>query len=121
MNNTVYGNGLIVQYGDIFVNQSGTVNVWNNAVQSAATGTAVNVYGSTAVQFDYNIYWIGAVDTTAGPHDLIANPQFNVPGADPSTSDFHLVQGSPAAWSGNLAVAPPDDLEGLSRPSSPER
>jgi hypothetical protein len=29
------------------------------------------------------------------------------------------VEGSPAVHSGNLAVAPPDDLEGLSRPRQP--
>jgi uncharacterized protein (TIGR03437 family) len=119
LNNTVYGNGLVVEYGDVFVNQSGTVNVWNNVVESAATGTAVNVYGSTAVQFDYNIYWNGPVTATLGPHDLTANPQFNNPGTDPSTADFHALKGSPAERSGNLAVAPPDDLEALSRPQQP--
>jgi uncharacterized protein (TIGR03437 family) len=119
LNNTVYGNGLVVDYADVFVNQSGTVNVWNNVVESAATGTAVNVYGSSDVQFDYNIYWNGPVNTPPGPHDLTADPQFNVLGTDPATSDFHPLEGSPAARSGNLAVAPPDDLEGLSRPQQP--
>jgi uncharacterized protein (TIGR03437 family) len=119
LNNTVYGNGLVVDYADVFINQSGTVNVWNNVVESAATGTAVNVYGSTGVQFDYNIYWNGPVNATPGPHDLTANPQFNVLGTDAATSDFHPVEGSPAVYSGNLAVAPPDDLEGLSRPQQP--
>jgi uncharacterized protein (TIGR03437 family) len=119
LNNTVYGNGLVVDYADIFVNQSGTVNVWNNVVESAATGIAVNVYGSTGVQFDYNLYWVGPVNTTPGPHDLTANPQFSNAGTDPSMSDFHVLAGSPAARSGNLAVAPPDDLEGLTRPQVP--
>ena len=119
LNNTVYGNGLVVKYADIFVNQSGSVNVWNNVVESAATGTAVNVYGSTNVQFDYNVYWNGPVNGTAGPHDLTADPQFNVPGTDPSSSDFHTLESSPAARSGNLSVAPPDDLEGLTRPQQP--
>ena len=118
-NNTVYGNGLVVNYADVFVNQSGSVNVWNNVVESAATGTAVNVYGSTGVRFDYNLYWNGPVNTTAGAHDLTADPRFNVLGADPASSDFHLVESSPAARTGNLAVAPPDDLEGLSRPQFP--
>jgi len=119
LNNTVYGNGLVVSYPDLFVNQSGTVNVWNNVVESAATGTAVNVYDGTGVQFDYNVYWNGPVNTTAGAHDLTADPQFNSPGTDPSAADFHLLQGSPAARSGNLAVAPPYDLEGLARPQQP--
>jgi uncharacterized protein (TIGR03437 family) len=119
LNNTVYGNGLVVKYADIFVNQSGSVNVWNNVVESAATGTAVNVYGSANVQFDYNVYWNGPVNGTAGPHDLTADPQFNALGADPSSSDFHTLESSPAARSGNLAVAPPDDLEGLTRPQQP--
>ncbi len=119
LNNTAYGNGLVVQYADVFINQSGTVNVWNNVVESAATGTAVNVYGSTGVEFDYNIYWNGPVNATLGPHDLTVDPQFNVLGTDPGGSDFHTVQGSPAVHSGNLAVAPPDDLEGLSRPQQP--
>jgi uncharacterized protein (TIGR03437 family) len=88
-------------------------------VESAATGTAVNVYGSTGVQFDYNIYWNGPVNATPGPHDLTADPQFNVLGTDPATSDFHPLASSPAVHSGNLAVAPPDDLEGLSRPQQP--
>jgi parallel beta-helix repeat protein len=61
LNNTVYGNGLVVKYADVFVNQSGSVNVWNNVVESAATGTAANVYGSAGVQFDYNMYWNGPV------------------------------------------------------------
>jgi len=47
------------------------------------------------------------------------DPQFNVLGTDPATSDFHVLEGSPAVHSGNLAVAPPDDLEGLSRPQQP--
>jgi parallel beta-helix repeat protein len=116
LNNTMYGNGLVVNYADIFVNQSGSVNVWNNVVESAATGTAVNVYGSTGVQFDYNLYWNGPVNTTAGAHDLTADPQFNVLGTDPAGSDFHVLANSPAARTGNLTVAPADDLEGLSRP-----
>ena len=116
LNNTVYGNGLVVKYADVFVNQSGSVNVWNNVVESAATGTAVNVYGSANVQLDYNVYWNGPVNGTAGPHDLTADPQFNAPGSDPSSSDFHTLESSPAARSGNLTVAPPDDLEGLIRP-----
>ena len=95
LNNTVYGNGLVVKYADIFVNQSGTVNVWNNVVEAAATGTAVNVYGSSDVQFDYNVYWNGPVNTTAGPHDLTADPQFNGLGTDPAASDFHLLAGQP--------------------------
>jgi uncharacterized protein (TIGR03437 family) len=118
-NNTVYGNGLVVKYADVFVNQSGSVNVWNNVVESAATGTAVNVYGSTGVQFDYNLYWNGPVNTTAGPHDLTAEPRFNALGTDPAGSDLHLLESSPAARTGNPAVAPPDDLEGLSRPQQP--
>lgn len=116
VNNTMYGNGLVVNYADIFVNQSGAVNVWNNVVEAAATGRAVNVYGSSNVQFDYNVYWNGPVNATAGPHDLTADPQFNGLGTDPAASDFHVQQGSPAARSGNLAVAPLDDLEGLARP-----
>jgi uncharacterized protein (TIGR03437 family) len=119
LNNTVYGNGLVVNYADVFINQSGSVNVWNNVVESAATGTAVNVYGSSGVQFDYNVYWNGPVNTAAGGHDLTADPRFNALGTDPSGSDFHLLESSPAARSGNLAVAPPDDLEGLSRPQQP--
>jgi len=119
LNNTVYGNGLVVQYADVFINQSGTVNVWNNVVESAPTGTPVNVYGSTGVQFDFNIYWNGPVNATPGPNDLTVDPQFNVLGTDPATSDFHVLEGSPAVHSGNLAVAPPDDLEGLSRPQQP--
>jgi len=120
LNNTVYGNGLVVQYADIFVNQSGSVNVWNNVVESAATGTAVNAYGSTDVQLDYNVYWNGPVkNATAGAHDLTADPQFNALGIDPASSDFHLLESSPAARTGNLAVAPLDDLEGLLRPQQP--
>ena len=119
LNNTVYGNGLVVKYADVFVNQSGAVNVWNNVVESAATGTAVNVYGSTNVQFDYNVYWNGPVNATAGAHDLTADPQFNTLGTDPSASDFHVLETSPAARSGNLATAPLDDLDGLSRPQQP--
>jgi uncharacterized protein (TIGR03437 family) len=59
------------------------------------------------------------LNATAGAHDLTADPQFNAPGTDPSSSDFHLLEGSPAVRTGNLAVAPPDDLEGLSRPQQP--
>ena len=118
-NNTVYGNGLVVNYPDVFINQSGSVNVWNNVVESAATGTAVNVYGSMGVQFDYNLYWNGPVNTTPGAHDLVADPQFNALGTDPASADFHLLDRSPAARTGNLAVAPPDDLESLSRPQQP--
>jgi uncharacterized protein (TIGR03437 family) len=117
LNNTMYGNGLVANYADIFVNQSGTVNVWNNVVQSAAA-TALSVYGSTAVQLGYNLYWDGVV-AYFGTQDVVVNPRFNTPGTDPSTSDFHLLFGSPAAGSGNLAVAPTDDLEGISRPQQP--
>lgn len=119
LNNTVYGNGLVVNYADVFVNQSGSVNVWNNVVESAATGTAVNVYGSANVQLDYNLYWNGPVKTSAGAHDLTADPQFNALGTDAASSDFHPLESSPAARTGNLAVAPPDDLEGLTRPQQP--
>jgi uncharacterized protein (TIGR03437 family) len=79
----------------------------------------VNVYDGTDVQFDYNIYWNGPVNTTPGAHDVTADPQFNALGTDPAASDFHPLLASPAVHSGNLAVAPPDDLEGLSRPQQP--
>ncbi len=38
---------------------------------------------------------------------------------DAASSDFHPLESSPAARTGNLAVAPPDDLEGLTRPQQP--
>jgi uncharacterized protein (TIGR03437 family) len=94
------------------------VNVWNNVVYSVQPGIAVNVFSTPNLQFDYNIYWNGPVEATQGPHDLVVDPQFNAPGTDP-TSDFHVLEGSPAQGSGNLTVAPPDDLDGLSRPQQP--
>lgn len=119
LNNTMYGNGLVVMYADILVNQSGNVNVWNNVVYSVQPGIAVNAIDTPDLQFDYNIYWNGPVQATQGPHDLVVDPLFYAPGADPATSDFHILEGSPAQGSGNLAVAPPDDLDGLARPRQP--
>jgi uncharacterized protein (TIGR03437 family) len=119
LNNTMYGNGLVVMYADILVNQSGNVNVWNNVVYSVQPGIAVNVFSTPNLQFDYNIYWNGPVEATQGPHDFVVDPRFNAPGTDPTSSDFHVVQDSPAQGSGNFAVAPSDDLEGLSRPQQP--
>lgn len=112
MNNTVYNNSQSpdLDYAQLFANDSENVRLYNNVVYS--NGEAVNSnYSNVNVDYDYNVYYNGSV-AVMGPNDIVADPLFT----DLANYDFHLSSGSSAIDSGTSNFAPPDDLEGNSRP-----
>jgi hypothetical protein len=131
VNNTSYENlqsPVNSGWGDIFINQCGDVNVYNNIAYAVPGGTALEVCcggaSTTNVSLDYNLYF-GGVNLNggppaAGPHDLTVDPQFVNPSIDAMVANFRLQTGSPAIDSGTVlqGVTPTLDLTGISRPQA---
>lgn len=122
-NNTTFKNSQVVDYGEIFINQSGDVRVENNIFYSRDGATTVKTYSATGFLLDYNLYFNGSLQATAGPHDLTADPLFISAETDNAIADFHPLKTSPAASSALVAAAPADDQSGRlrSNPAGPSR
>jgi parallel beta-helix repeat protein len=114
INNTLYKNGQVVEYADLFINQSADVRAENNIVWARTGASALTVYSSTAT-LDYNLYWNTTPVSPTGTHDLAVDPELADPTTDPVTADFHPLAASPAVGSGDPSLAPADDLEGVPR------
>ena len=121
-NNTTFMNSQVVDYGEIFDNQSSDVQIENNICYSRPGATTVATYAPVALVLDYNLYFNGALkNTTAGAHDLVADPLFTVGETDFARADYHPLPASPAIGSALASVAPPDDVYGQPRPALPSR
>jgi len=121
-NNTTFMNSQVVDYGEIFDNQSSDVQIENNICYSRPGASTVAAYAPVALALDYNLYFNGTPkNLAAGAHDLTADPLFTVAETDFARADYHPLPGSPAIGSALASVAPSDDVYGQPRPSSPSR
>jgi hypothetical protein len=111
INNTVYHNGAIVGYPDMFANASEDIIFLNNIIVPRPGGKVTsNSNKNKNVVWDYNLHPI-AQDVYPAPHDIVADPMFVNAYFDRLTADFHLKPGSPAIGSGT------DKFESLSIPA----
>lgn len=85
-NNTFYKAG---SGDDIEYNSTDTGICADNIIQG---GGGIYITHGTTVTEDYNLLYETTTNTTPGPHDITANPQF----ANPTTHDYHLQPTSPA-------------------------
>ena len=101
-NNVVYGKG-------------GTCN--NGSSQAYVFQVFCSSYGCPQYTSDYNLWFNGAVKSL-GPHDIVADPEFENASLDPASADFRLKSTSPAidSGTGQFAQAVPSDFTGTTRP-----
>lgn len=93
VNNTTYGNGIIVGYPEIFANSSTDVSITNNIIVPRLNGKVTSNNKNTNVRWDYNLYPL-ANSELKGPHDIVADPKFVNFQLEPLKGDFHLQPGS---------------------------
>ncbi|HEY3329084.1 MAG TPA: right-handed parallel beta-helix repeat-containing protein [Capsulimonadaceae bacterium] len=127
VNNTAYLNGVSpeLNWGQIFVQMSDDTLIANNILVSKP-GQPINTVGqwsgdqkSTNVVRSNNVYFGGIAPKLMGDKDVVADPLFVNPSADPAVADFHLKPGSPAIGAGTLGVLVPWlDLDGKPRVST---
>ena len=77
----------------------------------AESGIRNNLYPSTPLDCDYNMFW-GCVNRGYGTNDFTAEPQF----VDPDNGDFSLKLGSPGIDAGTTIAEITIDLLGVARP-----
>ena len=100
INNTAYGNGLIMRYPDIFAGSSTDVKIANNIIYSRTGGKCNSVPSAgTIVTYDYNLYYNGTV-ATKGVNDKIADTKFINLSTDGLVANYKLAAGSPAIDAG---------------------
>jgi len=116
-NNTCVGN----QEDGIHVKES-AATLRNNIL---ALNSQYGIYfetgrGGGTVDGDYNLLWQNSdgdyENTSAGPHDLEADPLFK----DLAGDNYRVAFGSPAVNEGDSSTAPATDYEGQSRDASPD-
>ena len=88
MNNTVYNNGIVMGYPDLYASSATDVKIANNIVYSMPGGKC-NAAGSsgTFVTYDYNIYFNGTV-AVKGANDKVMDPKFVKASIDGTIADF---------------------------------
>lgn len=117
INNTAYQNGTVVGYADIFANTCKDVNILNNIMYARIGGECNANNKNENVTYDYNLYFVGKV-AVKGPHDLVADPQFDNPSTDRTTASFVLKRTSPAVDGGSSVAGQfsQKDILGVNRP-----
>jgi hypothetical protein len=117
INNTVYGNGYMVNYPDMFGNRSRDTKIMNNIIYSDRPGGKCNsapTAGYTTV-YNYNIYYNGTVGFS-GANDKTLNPMLVNPSINPLVANFALTAGSPAIDAGTQTIFSAKDKNGVARP-----
>jgi Right handed beta helix region len=99
INNTVYHNGAMVGYPDMFANSSGDIVFLNNIIVPRPGGKVTANNKNKNITWDYNLYSIPQ-NLFAAPHDIVADPNFINAYTDRLTANFQLKKGSPAINSG---------------------
>ncbi len=116
-NNRIIGNTVVLCAADgIYVAGPG-YKVYNN-ISAFCVNSGINVKaGVTLALSDYNLYFqnqvANYVGTTAGPHDIAANPQFVTFFGVSAGADFHLKPISPARDAGTSNGVDPDYITDL--------
>jgi hypothetical protein len=127
VNNSTYGNDISPaepNRGEIGLSNLNDVNVYNNILYSPSGGNPF-VLGTacSTCHVDYNLYYGGPVNITGGtmgPHDIAADPLYVAPSAPvPANVSLELSPGSPAIGAGTTMLAPPTDIDGNPRPTTP--
>lgn len=98
VHNTAYYNGQVLNYGEIFSNESGNVRIYNN-ICVARPDRAINKQNPQSTNLDYrgNIYYGGYANAAYyTANNTTADPRFANPSTDPTTADFSLLGDSPA-------------------------
>lgn len=107
--NMAYQNFVYDSFMGISCNNNSSMIIKNNIVANSDYGFA----GPSI--YDYNLVWNNGsdyVDTSAGPHDISADPLF----LDPVNGDFRLQAGSPAINAGVTLPEVTTDILGIPRP-----
>jgi parallel beta-helix repeat protein len=123
INNTAYNNGQVVGYADIYASYSNDCRVMNNIAYARTGGKTNDIKNNTNVTYDYNIYYNTTSIVGAGPHDIVADPQFINLSVDPAVANFQLQASSPAVNSGGTTVFSAIDFLKVARPkgAGPDR
>ena len=120
INNTTYRNGGIVGYQELFPNRSDDVVIMNNIIVPRPGGKVTSNNRNTNIRWDYNLY-PSAQDVFVGANDMVAEPQFIDPQADPTKGNFRLAKDSRALHSSGSEVAQATDISGKPRPKTTAR
>jgi Protein of unknown function (DUF1565) len=102
-----------VTTAEVEVGYASDVRVLNNILYSRTSAPILSIFGTTALEWDYNIHYnsVGQLGGSGmGSHNLIANPLFR----NALLADFRLEPGSPAINAGTLSFQPTLDFAGLS-------
>ena len=73
INNTTYWNGGVVNYQEIFANNSADINILNNIMVPRPAVRVTSNNRNTNIRWDYNLYPV-AQTVLVGPHDIVATP-----------------------------------------------
>ncbi|NQX01732.1 right-handed parallel beta-helix repeat-containing protein [bacterium] len=114
VNNTTYWNGQIVNYEELFSNNSRDVVILNNIIVPAPAGRVTSNNRNQNVRWDHNLYPVQQ-DVVKGLHDIVADPMFVKVRRDLREADFSLQTGSPAIDKASAELSQPNDLAGKKR------
>jgi len=115
VNNTTYWNGQIVNYEELFSNNSRDIVILNNIIVPAPAGRVTSNNRNQNVRWDNNLYPVKQ-DVVRGVHDIVADPMFVKVRRDLREADFSLRVGSPAIDKASGELSQPNDLTGKKRP-----
>ncbi len=116
VNNTTYWNGGVVNYEEIFANNSQDVNILNNVIVPRPGGRVTSNHKNTNVRWDYNLYPTAQTVLT-GPHDIVADFRLIDVQPNPTIGNFALAKGSPGIGSGTDDVPLTDNISRKQRPA----
>ena len=113
-NNTAYKDMRTpaITSGELDAIEANDANILNSIGVASASKQVDNGYGDSSVLYDYNVYFGTTQIPVEGPHDIVANPRFVLPGK----ANFGLAKGSPALHDGTDTLAPTVDFYGNPRP-----
>ncbi len=99
INNTAYGNNLVMDYSQIGLTACTNCRVLNNIIVAPADKPINRVNGSSKeIVISHNLFWGGNVPPVSGKNPVTADPQF----VNAAAGDFRLKPGSPALGAGGL-------------------
>ncbi len=98
INNTAYQNqqSAEINDGEIVVNRSNKINIYNNILYSSASKKINSNYKNTKINYDYNLHFGGTGAEITGAHVINEDPVFLKPANDLQEADFGLSTKSPA-------------------------